>query len=207
MIHDCFTPETRKYQGQLVGDIATSEGKTPWDALCDIAVLDGLRTTFGFPDVVETDADWEARGRVLRDRRVVVGASDAGAHLDMIDTFAYSTRLFQNAVRDHCLLETEEAVHLLTQVPASLYGLRDRGLLQEGAWADFVVFDEDEIGSGPLHTRADLPGGAQRLFSESTGISAVIVNGVPIVEHGEVTVSRPGRLLRSGLDTTSAPTS
>ena len=190
-----------------MGDIARSEGKTPWDALCDIAVLDGLRTTFGFPEVVETDADWEARGRVLRDQRVVVGASDAGAHLDMIDTFAYTTHLFKDAVRDHGLLGTEEAVHLLTQVPAALYGVRDRGVLQEGAWADFVLFDENEIGTGPLHTRADLPGGSQRLFAESTGISSVIVNGEPIVEHGELVGTRPGRLLRSGVDTTSAPIS
>ncbi len=207
LIHDSFTPETRKYEGRQVGDIARSEGKTPWDALCDIAVLDGLRTTFGFPEVVETDADWEARGRVLRDQRVVVGASDAGAHLDMIDTFAYTTHLFKDAVRDHGLLGTEEAVHLLTQVPAALYGVRDRGVLQEGAWADFVLFDENEIGTGPLHTRADLPGGSQRLFAESTGISSVIVNGEPIVEHGELVGTRPGRLLRSGVDTTSAPIS
>jgi N-acyl-D-aspartate/D-glutamate deacylase len=121
----------------------------------------------------------------------------------MIDTFAYTTCLFQDTVRTHRLLETEEAVHLLTQVPANLYGLKDRGVLREGAWADIVIFDEDEIGSGPLHTRADLPGGAQRLFAESKGISAVIVNGVPIVEDGEISDTRPGRLLRSGVDTTT----
>jgi N-acyl-D-aspartate/D-glutamate deacylase len=205
LIHDCFTPETRPYEGRRVGEIAQLEGKSPWDALCDIVVADGLRTTFGFPDPMETDADWQARGGVLRDPRIVVGASDAGAHLDMIDTFAYTTHLFQDAVRHHRLMETEDAVRLLTQVPARLYGLRDRGVLQEGAWADVVVFDEDEIGSGPLHTRADLPGGAQRLFSEGTGIAAVIVNGEPIVEGGEITRTRPGRLLRSGVDTTSEP--
>jgi N-acyl-D-aspartate/D-glutamate deacylase len=203
LIHDCFTPETRTYEGRRVGEIAQLEGKSPWDALCDIVVTDGLRTTFGFPDPVETDADWEARGRVLRDPRVVVGASDAGAHLDMIDTFAYTTHLFQDAVRHHRLLEIEDAVRLLTQAPARLYGLRDRGALREGTCADIVVFDEYEIGSGPLHTRADLPGGAQRLFSEGTGIAAVIVNGEPIVEHGKIACARPGRLLRSGVDTTS----
>jgi N-acyl-D-aspartate/D-glutamate deacylase len=203
LIYECFTEATRKYEGRVVRDIARDEGKQPWDALCDIAVADDLRTTFGFPEAAESSADWGARGRVLKDPRVVVGASDAGAHLDMIDTFAYTTCLFQDAVRAHRLLETEEAVHLLTQVPAKLYGLKDRGVLREGAWADMVIFDEDEIGSGPLHTRADLPGGAQRLFAESTGIAAVVVNGVPIVENGEITHTRPGRLLRSGVDTTT----
>jgi N-acyl-D-aspartate/D-glutamate deacylase len=200
-IHDCFTTETRKYEGRRVGDIALEEGKSAWDALCDISVADELRTTFGFPDPIETDADWEARGRVLRDPRVIVGASDAGAHLDMIDTFAYTSQLFQDAVREHRLVDTEEAVRLLTGVPAGLYGLRDRGVLREGAWADVVVFDEATIGSGPLHTRADLPGGAQRLFAEARGIHQVIVNGEPVVEHGEVTSSVSGRILRSGEDT------
>jgi N-acyl-D-aspartate/D-glutamate deacylase len=204
LIHDCFTPDTRRYEGRRVGDIAGEEGKTAWDALCDIAVADGLRTTFGFPDAVESEGDWEARGRVLRDPRIIVGASDAGAHLDMIDTFAYATRLLQDAVREHRLLKTEEAVRLLTEVPAGLYGLRDRGVLRPGAWADVVVFDEDTIGSGPLHTRADLPGGAQRLYAEAVGVHQVVVNGVPVVEHGEVTSDAPGRVLRSGVDTTSA---
>ena len=191
-----------------MGDIARSEGKTPWDALCDIVVLDGLRTDLRLPRGGGNSTPTGRRGaESFSDQRVVVGASDAGAHLDMIDTFAYTTHLFKDAVRDHGLLGTEEAVHLLTQVPASLYGVRDRGVLQEGAWADFVLFDEDEIGSGPLHTRADLPGGSQRLFAESTGISSVIVNGEPIVEHGELVGTRPGRLLRSGVDTTSAPIS
>jgi N-acyl-D-aspartate/D-glutamate deacylase len=201
LVHEGFTPETRVHEGRSVGDIARDKGVTPWDALCEIAVADDLRTTIGFPDAVETDADWEARARVLADPRVLVGASDAGAHLDMIDTFSYTTALFQEMVRGRGLLATEEAVRLLTTAPADLYGLRDRGVLREGGWADVVVFDEDRIGSGPLHTRGDLPGGAQRLFAEATGVAAVLVNGVPVVEQGDVVDTRPGRVLRSGTDT------
>jgi N-acyl-D-aspartate/D-glutamate deacylase len=203
LVHEGFTPETRVHEGRSVGDIARDKGVSPWDALCEIAVADDLRTTIGFPDAVETDADWEARARVLADPRVLVGASDAGAHLDMIDTFSYTTALFQEMVRGRGLLATEEAVRLLTTAPADLYGLRDRGMLREGGWADVVVFDEDRIGSGPLHTRGDLPGGAQRLFAEATGVAAVLVNGAPVVEHGEVVDGRPGRVLRSGTDTTA----
>jgi N-acyl-D-aspartate/D-glutamate deacylase len=201
VLYECFTDETARYEGQTVGAIAAAQGKDPFDALLDIAVADGLRTSFGREVGPDTAADWEARGRVLRDPRVIVGASDAGAHLDMVDTFSYTTKLHQQGVREFGVIDTEAAVHLLTQVPAELYGLRDRGVLREGAWADVVVFDEASVGCGPLHTRHDLPGGASRLFAESTGVQQVLVNGVPIVVHGQVTGELPGGVVRSGRDT------
>jgi N-acyl-D-aspartate/D-glutamate deacylase len=184
-----------------VEDIAVAEQRDPYDVLFDIAVADGLRTTFGPATSGDAPADWEARGELLRDRRVVVGASDAGAHLDMIDTFRYTTDLFARCVRAHGLLTTEEAVHLLTEVPASLHGLRDRGVLRQGAWADLVVFDEATIASGEIESRADLPGNQRRLFATSEGIRCVIVNGRTIVQEGRPTEARPGRVLRSGHDT------
>jgi N-acyl-D-aspartate/D-glutamate deacylase len=202
-LFECFTPATQQYEGRLVADIAREERKHPFDALADVVVADRLRTTFGFPAIGDERADWEARARVLRDQRVVLGASDAGAHLDMIDTFSYTTHLLEHAVRRHELISTEEAVHLMTQVPAGLYGLSGRGVLREGAWGDMVVFDEDTVGVGPLHTRADLPDGSARLFAASIGVMQVIVNGQPIVDPSGVTECRPGRVLRSGDDTTT----
>ena len=68
---------------------------------------------------------------------------------------------------------------------------------------DIVVFDEDTVGGGELETRADLPGGGLRLYAESTGMSHVLVNGTVIVESGASTGAQPGRLLRSGQDTTT----
>jgi len=85
--------------------------------------------------------------------------SDAGAHLDMIGTFNYPTYLLAHAVREHELMTTERAVHLLTGAPARLYGLVDRGTITAGAAADVVIFDEDAIDTAPLTTRFDLPGG------------------------------------------------
>ena len=99
----------------------------------------------------------------------------------------------------------EETVHLLTEVPARFYGLRDRGVLREGAAADVVVFDEDRIDTTPLVTRPDLPGGAWRFYTDSVGIDHVLVNGVEIVADGEMTDARPGTLLRSGRDLQNPP--
>ena len=76
----------------------------------------------------------------------MVGASDAGAHLDMIDSFSFSTTLLGRAVRERGLLPIEEAMHYLTDAPARLYGLRDRGRLAVGWHADIVVFDPATVG-------------------------------------------------------------
>jgi N-acyl-D-aspartate/D-glutamate deacylase len=70
--------------------------------------------------------------------------------------------------------------------------------------ADVVVLDEDAVDSDPLRTRADLPGGASRLYAASRGIAHVIVNGDPIVSGGELAGALPGAVLRSGRDTVTA---
>ncbi len=101
------------------------------------------------------------------DSRTVVGASDAGAHLDMIDTFSFSTQLLGNAVSKRRLLSVEQAVHHLTEVPAKLVGLKERGLLKAGYCADIVVFDLDKVACSDTYTRHDLPGGAGRLYADA----------------------------------------
>jgi N-acyl-D-aspartate/D-glutamate deacylase len=198
---ETFTDEYRRFEGRLLGDIARELGTTPWDALADIAIADGLRTVIANQDRGQDEATWARRVEVWRDGRAIVGASDAGAHLDMIDSFSFSTTLLARTVRERHLLPMEEAIHYLTAGPADLYGLRDRGRLAVGAHADVVVLDPDTIGPAPVHTRFDLPGGAGRIYGEAGGIAHVLVNGDPVVDHGELLPARPGTLLRSGRDT------
>ena len=205
VIAETFSPETRGYSGRAVGEIAAAEGKDPFEALLDVVVADDLNTYFrlgGQPDEAE---DWALRAEVCRDSRVLIGGSDAGAHLDMICTHNYATNVLANLVRRHGVLTLSEAVHLLTGAPASLYGLRDRGLIKVGYAADLVVFDEETVDAGPARTRFDLPTGAARLCSEGQGIDAVIVNGRVVIAGGEATGERPGRVLRSGRDTENSP--
>ncbi|MYH87484.1 MAG: amidohydrolase family protein, partial [Acidimicrobiaceae bacterium] len=104
-------------------------------------------------------------------------------------------------VRERELITMSEAVRQLTDVPAKLYGLRDRGRLEEGFFADVVVFDAETVGLGETYTKYDLPTGAGRLYADATGIEHVIANGVEIVRAGEDTGARPGVVLRSGRDT------
>ena len=195
-------PANQGCEGRTVGEIAAERGQDPWDALCDMAVADDLETSFGNPAVPEPTADWEARVEIWRDPRAVIGASDAGAHLDLFLTANYATNMLNEAVVRRGLIPLEEAVHLLTEVQANLYGLIDRGVLAEGAYADVAVFDEAAVGSGPTTFRSDLPAGASRLYAEATGIEHVICNGTEIVRRGQFTGARPGTLLRAGTHTT-----
>jgi N-acyl-D-aspartate/D-glutamate deacylase len=198
---ETFTPQTAGYEGRTVGDVATERGQEPFDALLDVVVADSLRTGLRPPELRENDEGWRMRAEVWRDPRAVIGGSDAGAHLDMMCGAAYTTFLVGEAVRDRELLTLEEAVRLLTDVPARLYGLRDRGRVAVGWCADLVVFDPSTVGPRGEHTRDDLPGGASRLFAEATGITQVLVNGTVIAEGGRFTGDTPGTVLRSGRDT------
>jgi len=193
----------KKYRGRRIGEIAAEEGKTPFDTLIDIAVEDDLQTYFMPPTMGEDDETWKLRGELWHDDRTIIGASDAGAHLDMIDTFAFSSQVLGEGVRKRGLITMEEAIHQLTEVPAGLYGLRERGRLEVGFHADVVVFDADEVGLGETYTKFDLPAGAGRLYADANGIEHVFANGVEIVRGGEDTGARPGVVFRSGRDTST----
>ncbi len=196
-----FLPANKPYEGRRVGDIAEELGKTPFDTLIDLALSEDLKTSFTPFIPGDDDDSWKLRSEIWQDDRTVVGASDAGAHLDMIDTFTYSTSLLGPGVREKGLISLEAAIHQLTDVPARLYGVRDRGRIAEGWWADLVVFDPESVGAGPIHFRDDLPTGASRLYAEADGIEHVLVNGVEIVRGREFTGATPGTVLRSGRDT------
>jgi N-acyl-D-aspartate/D-glutamate deacylase len=205
VIFDVVAPENEQYRGRLVADIAAEQGRDPWDVLCDIAVADELHTSFGSLPMPESDDDWKARLAIWRDRRTVIGASDAGAHLDLLASFNYATELLGKAVRQRKLLPIEEAIHLITDVQARLYGLTGRGRVEKGGYADLVVLDPDTVGSHDVAMRFDLPGGAGRLYAEADGIEHVFVNGAPIVRNGALTSERKGTLLRAGRDSVTAP--
>ncbi len=204
---ETFAPETAALTGRSVAAVARDQGKEPFDALLDVVVADGLRTGLR-PDLPqEDDATWQARAAVWRDPRAVVGASDAGAHLDMFCMAGYSTFLVGPAVRDLGLLGLEEAVRLLTDVPARLYGLADRGRIAAGAHADLVLFDPAAVGPGRERTLDDLPGGASRIVVEAVGVPHVLVAGTAIVRDGAETGATPGTVLRAGRDTTTVTAS
>jgi N-acyl-D-aspartate/D-glutamate deacylase len=198
---EVFAAENQRWEGKSVADVAAAEGKEPFDALLDVVIADGLRTGLR-PPMHESPEDWKLKTEVWRDPRAIVGGSDAGAHLDMMCGAIYSTTLLAG-VRDKGGLSMEEAVRLITDVPARFYGISERGRVAEGWHADLVVFDPGRVGYLPERTRDDLPGGASRLYAEGVGFEHVYVNGVEIVAADRLTGATPGTLLRSGRDTTT----
>ena len=153
-------PENEQYRGRMIGEIAEEEGRSAWEVLVAVARADELNTSFGTVPAPETDDDWKARIQVWRDRWALIGASDAGAHLDLLASFNYATEVLGKAVRQRKLLPMEEAINLITDTPAQLYGLKERGRLADGWKADVVVLDPETVGSHDVRMRMDLPGGA-----------------------------------------------
>jgi N-acyl-D-aspartate/D-glutamate deacylase len=200
VVSETFSAETKAYEGRRLGDIAAERRQKPFDAMCDIAILDELRTGFIPLPPADDRESWDMRLESWRDPRVVLGASDAGAHLDLLATFDWATR-FLALTRDMGVMPIEEAVQRITGVQADLYGLTDRGHIREGAIADLVLFDPASIGPGRVAWRDDLPGGAGRLYGEASGIERVFVDGREIVDGGNLTGDQPGHVLRSGSDT------
>ena len=172
--------------------------------LTDIARADELNTSFGTQVPVETDDDWKARIQVWRDRARVDRCLRRRGSPRPARLVQLLHRVLRHAVRERGLLPLEEAVQLLTDVPAQLYGLNERGRITEGWKADVVVLDPDTVGSHEVRMRMDLPGGAGRLYAEADGIDHVLVNGSAIVRDGVLTDERNGSLLRSGRDTSTA---
>jgi len=205
-IGDTVAPENKRYEGRLITDIAAELGMDPADALVDISSADDFKTVLWPLPVGDGDADWAARRDLWALDSILLGGSDAGAHLDRMLGSPYPTRFLADTIRGRKLLPLERAIHLMTDAPARLFGLTDRGRVQEGGFADLVIFDPATVDSGPAHRVYDLPGQSLRLTAESTGVKRVFVNGQTVIVDGEPEGALPGRVLRSGRDTETVAT-
>jgi N-acyl-D-aspartate/D-glutamate deacylase len=200
-IVETFSAANAGFAGRTVGDLARERRADPLDVLLDVVRADELRTVLTPPALEDDDESCRRRAEVWKDPRVVVGGSDAGAHVEMMCGATYTTKMLGQGVRTAGLIGLEEAVHQLTEIPARLYGLKDRGRVAPGWWADLVVFDPDTVGPEEVQVRHDFPGAAAHLSAGSKGVERVFVNGVEVAEAGEYTSDRPGKVLRSGPDT------
>jgi len=207
VIVETFAPENADATGRSIGEIAAARDGEPFDTLLDIVIADELRTGLSPPLTGDNAADWKARAEVWQHPGAVIGGSDAGAHLDMMCGAIYTTSLLGRGVREHQVVTLEEAVRLITDVPARFYGLTERGRITPGWHADLVMFDPATIDHGPERTRYDLPSGAPRLVADAHGITSVLVGGVEVCRDGAATGALPGAVLRSGRDTATVSAS
>ncbi len=207
IIGDTYAEANAGLKGRRVGDIAAERGQGAFACLIDIVVADELATVL-WPIPPDGDPEsWELRRQTWADPRAMLGGSDAGAHLDRMCGAPFPTRFLGDTLRGRKLVSVERAVQLMTQVPATLFGFKDRGLIAEGYHADLVVFDPETVGSELAAMVRDLPGDSARLTADSIGVVRVLVNGHVTVVDGKATGDRPGRILRSGVDTLTVATS
>ncbi|MCC3305304.1 N-acyl-D-amino-acid deacylase family protein [Sneathiella sp. HT1-7] len=194
-----MAPGNPEWEEKPLREIAESQGKDPIDFVLDLSLETDFVARFRFPIV---NYDEEEVAELLQDDNLILGLSDAGAHASQLCDACYSTHLLGHWVREKNTLKLEKAIHMLTQKPAELFGITDRGKIAEGALADVVIFDPTTIAAGGLERVHDLPTGADRLISPASGIKTVIVNGQILLEENQVSIPEaaalPGKLLRNG---------
>ncbi|MHC0433231.1 N-acyl-D-amino-acid deacylase family protein [Streptomyces sp. O3] len=206
VIGDTYSDANAGLTGRVVRDIAAERGQDPFHCLVEICADDGLRTVL-WPMPTDNDPDsWELRRQTWEHEDVLLGGSDAGAHLDRMCGAPYTTRFIGDCLRGRGLVSLERAVQMLTDDPARLFGLRERGRIAEGYHADLVLFDPETIDAGKATLVHDLPGDSPRLDSKAIGVHAVWVNGVETIRDDVVTGAVPGTVLRSGRDTRTVST-
>lgn len=183
---------------KTIKQLAVSRGTSP-----ERVVTDLLIEHHGEVKLIITSMDERDICEIMRHPLVMIG-SDGRAVCDF-GQFAethphpryYGTfpRILARYVRDKGVLTLPEAIRKMTGMPAQRIGLRGRGVLAEGSYADIVVFDADAVCDMATF---DAP------HQYSTGIEQVIVNGVHTVVNGELKPRFGGRYLRKGIDGTTA---
>jgi N-acyl-D-aspartate/D-glutamate deacylase len=185
----------RRWQDRSVAEIAGARRTPPLETFCDVVLEEGLEAQWG---VVLMNANEPAVAELIRHPAGLLALSDAGAHVDTLCDQGFTTYLLGHWVRELGALPLEEAVRLVTSVPADRYGLRGRGRLEPGYAADLVLFDPARVATRPTELVHDLPRGQRRLVQRAEGIVHVFVNGTALVERGVPVDRRPGRVLRGG---------
>ncbi|MGE5219842.1 MAG: N-acyl-D-amino-acid deacylase family protein [Chloroflexota bacterium] len=188
-------PKNKFLEGKSVQEIAAGQGKDGLDCFLDLSLEEDLEARFVHTN---TQGDPQAVCEILKHPAVMIGQSDAGAHMGYDARFGYATAFLGRWVRDCGIMSLEEAVNKLTFRVASVFGLSDRGLLRPGYAADIAVFDAATVNALEPEYVQDLPGNETRMIQNAAGVPYTIVNGKIMIENGAPTGALPGKVLRPG---------
>jgi N-acyl-D-aspartate/D-glutamate deacylase len=183
--------------GRSAAELAAERGTTPLEAFLDCSLDEGLATWWctRMSEVARKFIAHVVRTS-LAEPIVMPGSSDGGAHLGSFTGADYTTRFLTEWVPDPVPLE--QAIWRNTLVPATVHGLRDRGSLREGAFADVLVIDPAALGAGRTRLCRDFPADSERFVVDARGYRAVLVAGELLLEDGRHTGALPGTVLRGG---------
>ncbi len=188
MVAACQKPENKKYEGKRMDEVAKMMGKDPVDALCDLLVSEEGSADAIYFSMSEPDVRW-----AMRQPWVGIGSDGSAVTPDMKFAgmphprfYGSFPRVLGHYARDEKILTLPEAIRKMTSLSAQITGLADRGLLRPGMAADITIFDpKTVVDKATFENPSQYP----------VGIHYVIVNGVVVIDGGEHTSAKPGRVL------------
>ncbi len=183
------TDEYKRYSGRRLMEVAREVGRHPFDLLFDILLAERCR-----PSACYFRMSPEVLRRVLALPFVMLGSDSSwrslehGKDVGYVHPRSFGTPavFLGQLVRDEKLVDLPEAIRRMTGLPATVFGLHDRGVLAEGRAADVVVFDPDTLVARSTW---------EQPCAYSTGVRHLLVNGRFVLHGGGLTDARPGRLL------------
>ena len=190
MICSVSNPELKKWEGKRFSEVIAASKKEPLDVMFDFLVADSGRTdrvTFGMTEEDLRMGMAQTWTSFCTDAvaRATEGPLSLGKHHPR--TFGSFPRILAKYVREDKIVTLEDAIRKMTSLPAQRMGIKDRGILKPGFFADLVVFDPVTITDKATF---------ENPHQYSEGISLVIVNGMPVWENGKFTGNLPGRVIR-----------
>ena len=180
--------DNARFIGRSLADYVEESGAAPADALCDLLIEENLAVLLVFHHGDDTLVH-----PFLSHEKYMMGSDgiyfpDGAVHPRL---YGSAARLLGPCVRDHKLFSLEDAVYKLSGYPAERFGLRQRGRVAEGFYADLVVFDAETVADRATY---------QDPHQHSVGVADVLVNGVPIIRDGQPVEDLgphlPGRYLK-----------
>ncbi|MBL8271156.1 N-acyl-D-amino-acid deacylase family protein [Steroidobacter sp.] len=190
LILGAHKPTLRRWVGKTIGDVARECGVSPENAIVDLVIEEGGRLQVAYFAMSEDNLRLQLRQPWLSlgsdgDSRAAEGdALLRSAHPRDYGTFA---RVLGKYVREERVISLTDAIHRMSGLPAATLGLRDRGTLRVGNYADIVVFDPKTVADQSTF---------QQPHRYATGVRNVFVNGVQVIKDGEHTGAKPGRFIR-----------
>jgi len=187
--------ENLSIEGCSIAELAKGGNKDPFDFMLDLALSENLDTVF---TATMMNSDEEAIGKMMLDESSIISLSDAGAHLTFLCDAGFGLHMLGYWVRDQKLMSLEAAAKKLTFDNAKLFGIKDRGEIRVGAWADLLLFDPKTVGRGRSRRLYDLPSGASRLSTPSEGVHGVWINGHRVADSKGMLADLPlaGHVIR-----------
>jgi N-acyl-D-aspartate/D-glutamate deacylase len=175
--------------------LASRAGESPAATFVRLARESEGRALFSFPFLNQSLA---AVDEMLHHPTVMLGLGDSGAHVGQIMDASLPTFFLSHWVRDRGAFTIEDGIRRLTSDTAAVFGISDRGVIREGAYADLNVFDLDRLHLPLPEYVHDFPGGAGRFTQRADGYDATVVNGRVFMRDGQPTGELAGSVLRSG---------